>query len=56
MGNERQRTIAGRIAESLGESGGKDHVNVSILPIDRGVKLRIDAESDLLKLIGKIRP
>ena len=55
-GKERQRVVAKKIAEALSDSGGSDHITISVLPIDRGVKLRIEAEPELLKLIGKMRP
>ena len=52
---ERERVVAAKIAEALGGGDAKDNVNVSILPIDRGVKLRIEVERGVLTLPGVVR-
>lgn len=52
----RQQAVARRVAEALADADGNDHVNVTVLPIDRGAKLRIEAEQGVLKLLGSVRP
>jgi len=42
------------LAALLGESPGKDRVNLVAQPIPRGVKYRLEAESDLLTALGKL--
>lgn len=55
VGKEEQQAAARKAAGVLEKADGQDHVNVSILPIERGVKLRLEAEEGVLKLIGAMR-
>jgi len=53
-GDAKDRPGAAKLAELLGESPGKDGVNLVAHPIPRGVKYRLEAESDILTALGKL--
>lgn len=50
---EEEREKAAKAAAVLEEAGDKDHVHLVATPIDRGVRLRLELEEGILKLIGK---
>ncbi|MEN6450935.1 MAG: hypothetical protein ABFC96_10625 [Thermoguttaceae bacterium] len=43
---------AGMAAASLKEAGGKDHLLITVEPVDKGARLRIEAEEGLIKAVG----
>ncbi len=55
VGEEKQRAVAQKVVEALKETDGKDHVNLSILPTDGGVKFRFEFEEGALKVIAATR-
>lgn len=46
------KQVATQLAKMLEKAGDKDHLNVTSQPIPNGVKVRIELEEGLLKLIG----
>ena len=55
VGKPKQKTGARKAIAALKGAPDKDHVNVSIVPIERGLKVRLEAEEGVLRLLGTIR-
>lgn len=47
-----QRENAAKAVAALEKMSGADHINLQISPIQRGVRLRLELEPDVVKLIG----
>lgn len=56
IGKEHEKDQAKKIADVLRAAGGKDHLRLSVQPIERGATLRLDAEEGVLQLIGTVSP
>jgi len=52
VGEEKDRPKAAKAAEVLSKMAGKDHVILVASPMDRGVRVRMELEEGILKLIG----
>jgi len=53
-GEEKDRPGAARLAELLAETAGNDRINLFAQAIPRGVKYRLEVESDILRAAGKL--
>jgi hypothetical protein len=45
---------AAGLAEALEKAGGKDHVTITATPIAKGIRVRLEVEEGLLKLLGSM--
>jgi len=54
MGEEDARPIAAMIAAALEQAGGKDHVTLVSTPVERGVKVKLEIEEGILKVLGSL--
>jgi len=55
LGDEGDREKAARALAALEEAPGKDHVKLAVLPIPRGLKVRLEIEQGVLKMAGAIK-
>ena len=45
---------AAMVAGALEKTGGKDHITITATPIAKGVRVRLEVEEGLLKLLGSM--
>ncbi len=50
------KNMADKIAGSLEQSGGKDHLTIVTEPIPNGTRVRLELEEGILKALGGIQP
>ncbi|MGA2798674.1 MAG: hypothetical protein ABSE63_13915, partial [Thermoguttaceae bacterium] len=54
--DEQAKAVADKIAASLEQSGGKDHLTIVTEPIPNGARVRVELEEGILKAMGAIQP
>jgi len=52
QGEQKQRAL--KAIEALKDAAGKDHAKLVAVPIERGLKLRLELEQGVLKIIQSI--
>jgi len=50
---EEERAQAALVVEALSKTSDQDHVTLTMMPVSRGVRIRVELEQELLRLIGK---
>ncbi|MBN1908363.1 MAG: hypothetical protein JW818_01365 [Pirellulales bacterium] len=55
LGRPKDRDRAALVAKALKKTNGKDHLNVSVVPIDRGLCARVELEEGLLQIPPLLR-
>jgi hypothetical protein len=50
--DDQVKQVATQVARMLEQAGEKDHVNMTVKPIPNGVRVRIELEESLLKVLG----
>jgi hypothetical protein len=48
------KATAAMVANTLEKAGGKDHVTITATPIAKGIRVRLEVEEGLLKLLGSM--
>ena len=54
VGDPQAQPVAKMAVSELKKSPGKDHVNFIVRPIENGVRMRLEVESGLLRLAGRM--
>jgi len=54
VGPDEAKVVAGMLAGALEQSGGKDRITITSTPVPNGIKVRLEVEEGLLKLIGSL--
>ena len=54
--DDQAKAIADKIAGSLEQSGGKDHLTIVAGPIPNGARIRLELEEGILKALGGMQP
>ncbi|HUT13475.1 MAG TPA: hypothetical protein VMY42_23510 [Thermoguttaceae bacterium] len=55
IGDEREREKAARAVAALEKAPDTDHVKLVVLPIPRGLKIRLEVEQGVLRMIGAMK-
>ncbi len=54
--DDQAKAVADKIAATLEQSGGKDHLTIVTGPIPNGARVRLELEEGILKALGGIQP
>jgi hypothetical protein len=54
--DDEAKAMADKIAASLEQSGGKDHMTIVTAPIPNGARIRLELEEGLIKALGEMQP
>jgi hypothetical protein len=54
VGDDEDRENAALVAGLLEKTADRDHVKLTVTPIERGARLRLELEEGILRLIGKM--
>ncbi|MEA1952030.1 MAG: hypothetical protein U9N87_11635, partial [Planctomycetota bacterium] len=51
---EMERAKAAMLAKILAGAGDKDHLQVSVVPVENGLRLRLEVEEGVVQAVGKM--